>query len=107
MALSPAGVALGLVLAGDSRRGPAHGLIGGLLGCQSAGLLLQVATAMCDQRRLPPPPPYDAAPAPEPGPPPRAAAADARPPAAGAPRRATAGGKRSGPVRQRPAGKSR
>ena len=107
MALSPVGVVLGLVLAGDSPRAPALGLIGGLLGSRPAGLILLLAIAGCSHRPPPPPPPHDAVPAPEPGPPPRAAAADVRPLASGPPRRATADAKRSGPVRRRPAEKSR
>lgn len=101
MALRPAGVAFGLVVAGASPQAPALGL----LGFWPAELLLRVAIAGGD--RWPPPPPHDVAPAPEPGLPLRAAAADARPAAARGTRRATAGAKRSGPVRRRPAEKFR
>jgi hypothetical protein len=45
MAISPAGVALGLALARDSREGATLGLVGGLLGSESAGLLVLAALA--------------------------------------------------------------
>jgi hypothetical protein len=45
MALSPAGVALGVALARDPRQSAALGLAGGLLGSGPAGLLLLMAIA--------------------------------------------------------------